>query len=136
MVSPKCHYFQRYGCFVFIFPCVSDVFPDICGRLRGERIIKASLRGTYCGFCRELPVSTVPSKVPRTPRNRCGLQPIITEGCPMIGWRCSIGCLSTHSSVDSGLAVCTGRAAPNSSVCCADTITYFDGICLHHRHSS
>ena len=138
MVSPKCYYFQRYhdGCFVFVFSRVSDVFPDVCGRLRGERILKTSLRGTYCGFCKQLPVSTVPSKVSRTSRNHRGLQPIITEGCPMIGWRCSIGCLSMHSSVDSGLAICTGRAAPNSSVRCADTITFFDWICLHDRHSS
>ena len=93
---------------------VSDVFPDICGRLRGEIIIYASLRSTYCGICERLLVFAVP----RDSGNRSGLQPIITEGCPWM-----IGRLPIHSSVDIGFCFCTGRAAPDSSVRC-DAITY------------
>ena len=116
---PKMLSFSKVWASCFCFSPVSDVLPDICGRLRGESIVKASLRGTYCGFCERLPVSTVP----RASRNRRGLQPIITEGCPWMGWKCSIGCLPMHSSVDFGLCVCTGRAAPDSPVRC-DVITY------------
>ena len=116
------------GSAIFIgFYSVSDhVLPDICGRLRGESILKASLRGSYCGFCKQLsPVSTVP----RTSRNRRTsreLQPIITKGCPWTGWKCPIGCLPVHTSVDIDLGICTGRAAPNSVVRCesCDVIAY------------
>ena len=101
------------------FFCVSDVFPDIRGRLRGETIVKDSLEGTSCGFCKQLPVSTIPS----ASGNRHGLQPIITQGCPLMGWKCSIGCLPMHTSVDFGLRICTGQAASDSPVCC-DVIAY------------
>jgi hypothetical protein len=107
--------FKGFGLWAsFCFPPVSDVFPDICGTLRGERIVKESLRGTYCGFCKQLPMSTVP----RASTNRYGLRPIITKGCPRMGWECPIGCLPMHSSVDIGLRVCTGEAPPDSPVRC------------------
>jgi hypothetical protein len=88
---------------------VSDVFPDICGRLRGESIV----RGTYCGFCKLLPPA---STVPRASTSRRGLQPIITEGYPGMGWERSIGCVPIHSSVDIGACVCTGQVASDSLV--------------------
>jgi hypothetical protein len=80
----------------------------------GESIVKASLRDTYCGLCRYLPVSTDP----KAPSNRHGLQPIVTEGQSWMGWKRSAGCLPMHVSVDFGLCICTGRAAPDSPVRC------------------
>ena len=105
---------------IFVFSPVSDVFPDICGRLMGEALVKASLKGTYCGFCERLSVSTIPG----ASANRGGLQPIITEGCSWTGWKCPTGCLPIHSSVDTGLRVCTGQAASDSSPVCCVIITY------------
>ena len=103
-----------------LFLPVSDVFPDICGRLRGEGIIKASLKGKSCGFCERLPVPTTPG----TSTSHRGLQPIITEQYPWLGWKCStqIGCL--HSSVDVGLRVCTGKTASDSLVRCDVSIKH------------
>ena len=100
----------------FCFPPVSDVLPDICGTLRGERIVKESLRGAYCGFCKQLPQAM--SIVPRASKDRRGLRPIITKGCPRMGWECSIGYLPMHSSVDIGLRICTGGTPPDSLVRC------------------
>ena len=91
-----------------------DVFSDICGTLVGENIVNASLKGTSCGFCERLPVSTVAG----ASTNSRGLPLIITEGCPVMRWKCSIGCLPMHSSVDAGLGICTGRAAPDITVRC------------------
>ena len=105
--------FKGLGIWLLFIPPFSYILSDICGRLRGENIVKASLGGTSCGFCKRLPMSTVP----RASRDRRGLQPIITEGCPWIGWKCSTGCLPMHSSVDIGLGICTGRADPDSPVC-------------------
>ena len=104
------------SCFL---PFVSDVFLDIYGTLTGEEIVISSLKDTYCGFCERLPVSTVAG----APTNSRGLQPIITEGCSLMSWKCSSGCLSMHSSVDDGLRICTGRAAPDIPVRC-EVITY------------
>ena len=101
------------GHLVLVFLCVSDILPDIRGRLRGEAIVKKSLEDTPCGFCKRLPASTIP----KASGNRHGLQPIVTQGCPLMGWKCSIGSLSTHTSVDVGLRICTG-AASDSPVCC------------------
>jgi hypothetical protein len=98
---------------LFCFPPGFDVYPEISGRLRGGGIVKASLRGTYCGFCKRLPVSTVP----RASRDRRGLPPIIIQESWM-GWECLIDCLPMHNSVDFGLCVCTGRAAPDNPVRC------------------
>ena len=88
-------------------------FSDICGTLRGESIIKASLRGSHCWFCKRLlqAVSTIPT----ASTNYRGLQPIITEGCPSMVWKCSNGYLSLHSSVGTGFGICTGQAVPDSS---------------------
>ena len=86
------------SCFWF-FPPVSEIFSDICGRLRGEGIVKASLKGTYCasGSCKQLPVSTVP----KASADHHRLRPIITQGYPML-WECLIDC-----SVGFGLCICT-----------------------------
>ncbi|KAF8477821.1 hypothetical protein DFH94DRAFT_93912 [Russula ochroleuca] len=88
------------------FWCLNNaiIFKDICGRLRGGSIVKASLRGTSCGFCKQLLVSTIPG----ASTNRRGLQPIITQGYLWIDWKCFISCLPMSSSVDFGLCVCTG----------------------------
>ena len=112
--------FSKVQMSFFFFLPISDAFPDICGRLRGESIINASLRSTYCGICERLLVSAIP----RVSRNRRGLQPIITEGCPRM-----IGRLPIHSSVDIGFCICTGRAAPDSSVR-SDVIIFSYFLCL------
>ena len=111
--APKILSFSKVRMSYFCFRPFSDVLPDICGTLRGESIVRASLRGTYCGFCKQLPVSTVP----RASTDSRGLQPIITEGCSWMGW-CSTasGCLPVHSSVDIGLRICTGKVTPDSLV--------------------
>ena len=127
--------FSKVGLLVFVFPLISDVLLDICGRLRGQSIVEESLRGTECGFCKELPVPVVPrastlrsmlsgfyerllaSTVPKAFKNRRrlqDLQPIITEGCPRIALRCSTGCLAVHSSDDIGLCICTGQLTSDS----------------------
>ena len=81
-------------CVLFFFlPLVSDVFPDIRGTLTGEGVVVASLRGTYCGFCERLPVSAVLG----ASTNSRELPRIITEGCSLMGWKCSTGCLPMHS---------------------------------------
>ena len=105
--------FKGLGVLFCLFPCFLHL-SDICGRLRGESIVKASLGGTSCGFCKRLLVSTVP----RASRDHRGIQPIITEGCPWMGWKCSTSCLLMHSSVDIGLGICTGQAEPDSPVRC------------------
>ena len=107
------------GLCLFFLPLVSDVFPDIRGTLMGEGVVVASLRGKYCGFCKRLPVSAVLG----ASTNSRELPRIITEGCSLMGWKCSTGCLPTHSSDDVGLRICTGRAAPDIPVRC-EVITY------------
>ena len=124
--------FSKVWAFCFIYSPVSDVFPDFRG-LRGQDIVKASLGGTYCGFCKSLPVSTIS----RASRNHHGQQPTITLACPWVSWnfhvlavalRCSTGHprthSSTHSSVDISLRVCTGRAAPETHPVCCDVIIH------------
>ena len=105
--------FKGFGFLFFYFLRVSDVLPDIHGRLRGESIVRASLKGTYYGFCKRLPVSAIP----RTSRNR-RLQPIITQGYPWMSWERLIGCPAMNGSFDLGLCVCSGRATPDSPVRC------------------
>ena len=118
--------FKGLGIF-FCFPPVSDILPDICGTLRGERIIMESLRGAYCRFCKQLPrAMSIVRFLPRWPRastDHRRLRPIITKGYPRMGWEFLIGCLPMHSSVDIGLRVCTGEVAPDSPVRCK-IITY------------
>ena len=99
--------FKGLGDLVCFFP-VSDVLPDIGGRLREGSIIKASLSGTYCGFCETPPVSTVP-----------GSWPTVKQRYPSMIWECLIGC---QDSVDFGLCICTRRVPPDSLVRC-DVIT-------------
>ena len=82
----------------------------------GESIIKASLRGKYCGFCtKTFPVSTGVPRAFGTP-NHLGLQPIITELYPWTGWERFIDSPSVDSSVDFWLHFFTEREAPSSSV--------------------
>ena len=120
LVSKNVYHFQRFVWLVFFFfPLVSDVFPDIRGTLMGEGVVVTSLRGTYCGFCQRLPVSAVSG----ASTNSRGLPPIITEGCSLMGWKCSTGCLPMHSSDNVGLRICTGQAAPDIPVRC-EVITY------------
>ena len=76
---------------LFLFLPGSDVFSDICGRLRGGSIVKASLEGTRCGFCRQL-------------------SPMVAE--------CLMSCHPMHSSVGFGLCICTGRTESDSAVRC------------------
>ena len=104
-------------------PPVANVLPDISGRLMGWSIVKASLRGTYCGFCERLPVSTVP----RASRNS-ELRPIFTQVHPSI-WDRLISCNSMQGFGDFGLCVYTRpsrRVAPDSSPvrCAAQVIIY------------
>ena len=40
-----------------------------------------------------------------------------------MGWKCSIGCLPVHISVETGVGVCIGQAASDIPVRC-DVITY------------
>jgi hypothetical protein len=123
--------FKGLGILFVCFSFFSDVLPDTRGRLRGERVVKESLRDT-CWFCERLPASIIPrtsrstlggsykkllaSAVPKASTNRRGLQPIITEGCSWMGWKCSTGLLPMHGSVDVGLGICTGKMAPDSPV--------------------
>ena len=44
-----------------------------------------------------------------------------------MGWKCSIGCLPVHSSVEIGVGVCIGQAAFDVPVRC-DVITYLTGF--------
>ena len=111
--------FKGLGNLVCFSP-VSDVLPDIGGGLRGESIVKASLRGTYCGFCKQLPVSTVPRASVNSGR---GLWPIITEVYPLMVWECLIGCVPMQGSVDFGLCIYTGRVEPDIPVCWDDAMT-------------
>ena len=68
-------------------------------------------------FCKRFLRSADSTRTPRRPsRDLCELQPIMTEGFSWMSWKCSTGCLPTHSSVDMGLRVCTGQAAPDSPV--------------------
>lgn len=105
----------------FCFSHVTDVLQDICGRVRGDCIVRESFGGTYYGFCRRL----VPT-VPKTSRNRI-LQPIISQGYPWMSWEYLIGCLPTLGSVDFDLCVCSGRATLDSLVCC-NAISYLQEL--------
>jgi hypothetical protein len=100
----------------FVFPHVSDLLTDICGRLRGEGIVNTSLRGTYSEFYKRLPVSTG-TGIPLTfrTRNDRGLQPVVTELYPWTGWEPFIS-TPMESSVDLCLHFFTKQAAPNSPV--------------------
>ena len=79
-----------------LFSPVPDVLPDICGTLRGGSIVKASLKGTLCGFCTGQPSPTV--------------------------GECMISCQLVDSSVGFGLCICTGRVELDNAVRC--DITY------------
>jgi hypothetical protein len=103
----------------FFFPFSDDV-PDICGRLRGGNVVKASLKGAACGFCKQVPLVSID---PGTSRSHRRLWPIITQCCPsesMVG-ECLISCHSTQNSVDFSLCICTWRATPDSAVSCDNT---------------
>jgi hypothetical protein len=121
--APKMLLFLKVGQPFLLPPLFSYVLPDTCGRLWGEGFIKASLGGTFCGFCERFPVSTILT----ASGNHCrGLQPIITERCSTMGWRFSMGCLPMHNPVVFRLGihvlhvlrVCTGQVGPDSLACC------------------
>jgi hypothetical protein len=95
-------------------------WPDICGRLMGGSIVKASLRGASCGLCTRQRLVSI---VPRTSGNRYGLQPITTQEYPWMSWICLIGCLSMPGSVEFDFCICVTRVLPNSPVRC-DVIIY------------
>ena len=106
--------------FFFVFP-VSDLLTDICGRLRGEGIIKASLRGTYGEFyVKRLPMSAGVPRAFRTLNNR-GLQLIITALYPWTSWEHFIDRPPTNNNDSSvnfySVYVFTKQVAPNSPVC-------------------
>ena len=102
----------------WVFLPVSDVLTDICGRLMGESIVKASLNGTFGEFyAMRLPVSI--GGVPRAfrTRNDRGLNPIDTEMYPWMGWERFIDSPPMGSSVDfCSVIIFTRQAAPNSPV--------------------
>ena len=89
--APNAIIFKGLGVF-FLFSPVPDVLPDICGRLRGGDIVKASLKGTLCGFC-------------------------TGKSSPMVK-ECMINCHPVGSSVEFGLCIYTGRAELDNAVRC------------------
>ena len=120
--------------FAFVFPPVSDLSTEICGRLMGESIVNASLRGTYSEFyVKMLPVSRFSTGVPNASgtRNHRRLQPIETELYPMdpwTGWEHFIDSPpvdTSDSSVDFCFCVFTERATPGpNSPVRSNVITY------------
>ena len=112
------------------FPPVSDVLTDICGRLMGESIVKASLKGAFSEiYAMRLPVST--GGVPRgfRTRNDRGLQPINTELYPWTGWDRFIDGPPMDSSVDfCSVCILIKQATPNSPVR-SNVITYSNYVC-------
>ena len=102
------------------------------GRLKGGTIVKASLIGTCCWFCKRPMVSTSPGGVRDSGTCR-DLRPIITKGYPSI-WKCLMGCLSVDG-VDFGCCVYTPRF--DKPVRC-DTITFIfstNNLIWQHLHS-
>ena len=109
------------GLSIFFFPPVSDFLTDICGRLRGEGIVKASLRGTYYGFYTRFHIERplVSTSVPKASgtRNHHQLQPIVTELYPWTGWECFIDSPPMDSCVDfCSVCIFTKQVAPSSPV--------------------
>jgi len=96
-----------------LFLLVSDILPDLSGRLLGEAIIKASLKTKHWQFCTRPLVSATPilSTIANDGR-RC--RPILTLECPCENWTRQIDDLP--GSDDIHLIVCAGRAAPDSQV--------------------
>ena len=105
------------GSGIFFSSPVSDVLTDICGRLRGESIVKASLRGMYSRFyIKTLPVSTSDSRVFRTQNDR-GLQPIITDLYPLsTSWKYFTS--SRPMNIPPGFCICvfTEQVGPRRPV--------------------
>ena len=106
------------------FPSVSDVLTDICGRLMGESIVEASLRGTF-GECYATRLVVSAGSVSRASgtRNDRGLHPIGTEMYPWTGWDRFVDSPPMNSSVDfCSVCIFTKQVAPNSPV--RNVITY------------
>ena len=81
---------------------------DICGRLMGESIVKASLRGTSGELCVARFSLSICVPRPLRTRNQCALQPIVTdfnELYPWTGWKRFIDSPPLFSSADSCLCV-------------------------------
>ena len=108
--------FKGLGVLFYVFISCVDVFPDICGRLAGERIVMTSISGTICGLCKELPVPTIARA------SKHNLPLISTRGCSWMGWKSSTGSLPLHGSDDISLRICIGRMAPEIPVRCNDIV--------------
>ena len=98
----------------FLFFLVSDMLPDLRGRLVGETVIKASLKTKHWQFCTRPPVSASPILSTVTNGRTC--IPILTMECPCENWIRQMDGLP--DSDDIKLIVCARRAAPTSPVCC------------------
>ena len=97
--------------FSFLF-YVSDILPDLGGRLMGENVIRASLKTKHWQFCTRPRVPAAP--VLSTVANRRICPPSIALECPCENWKRQIDGLS--GSNDINLIVCAGRAAPDNLV--------------------
>ena len=97
---------------LFLLPPFSDTLPDICGRLRGASIVKASLKGAYCWSRKQPPVVSIDTGSSRSHRQ---LRPIITLFYPLMV-ECLRSCHSLCNSVGFNFCTCTWQAAPNSAV--------------------
>ena len=107
--------YSRVSIFCICFPyLVSDMLPDLRGRLTGENIIKASLKTTQWQFCTRPLVSAPPILSTIANGRRC--PPILTLECPCENWTHQIDGIT--DSDDINFIVCAGRAAPDSQVRC------------------
>ena len=98
-------------CSPFIF-YLSDILPDLGGRLMGENIIRASLKTKHWQFCTRPRVPAAP--VLSTVANRRICPPSIALECPCENWKRQIDGLP--GSDDINLIVCAGRATPDNLV--------------------
>lgn len=98
---------------ISLFYTVSDgVLPDLCGRLEGETIVKASLESTLWRFCTQSATSTSPRL--RAPGHGRSRRPTLLLECPCEIWIHQIGSLRDSDDVNFG--VCAGRSPMNSQV--------------------
>ena len=91
---------------------VSDILPDLSGRLVGENIIKASLETKHWQFCTRPLVSATP--ILSTVVDGRRFQPDTTLECPCENWTRQIGGLPGSSDID--LVICAGRLPPDNLV--------------------
>ena len=100
-------------------PLISDLLTDICGRLMGESIVKASLRNTsHELYFTRFQVSThIPRPFRTLNSTQCGLQPIVTVSYPWMGWEHFIDSPPMDHSANFCLWFITEQPVPNSPVC-------------------